>query len=63
MQDVSIYIVAVGSFYVSDISMDEKVIDLDCRKYFEFGTLHDAKRIATKVDGKIIVKKTTYTYI
>ncbi|AYJ76437.1 hypothetical protein BSP11_009 [Bacillus phage BSP11] len=63
MKDVSIYIVEVGSFYVSDISMDEKIIDLNPYKYFEFETLYDAKRVATKVNGKIVVKKTTYTYI
>lgn len=63
MNDVSIYIVAVGSFYVSDISMDEKAIDLDSCKYFEFETAYDAHRMATKVNGKIIEKKTTYTYI
>lgn len=63
MKDVSVFIVKVGSFYVFDVSIDVEVIDLDSRKYYEFGTLHDAKIVATKVGGEIIEKTTTYTHI
>ncbi|WWT42415.1 hypothetical protein [Bacillus phage vB_Bsu_hmny2] len=63
MIDQCVYIVAVGSCYVSDMSGDEKSFDLDSDKYHEFYEMIDAHRIATKIGGKVVKKKTTYTFI